>query len=657
MALRMKSMVLMAFAAIAFPLFGASYSYNGLTWTDSADPGQWTSRYADAKAYAKKFDIPLVVVWANPPCGYCKTFESSVGGSGDVKKWMTSSKYVFVFALGTANNASYGLSNGDGSAAKSFAGRGLSKFPYIGVWWPKDKNGREVKQTFTGRSGYMPVKSGSLARQFMDSVDQLVGAYAGVAPKYLTVTFNANGGSVSPKTRLVANGKAVGTLPKPNERSGYIFSGWFTAKTGGTQITASTKVSGDVTYYAHWLKGVELNLSASPSAGGTVSGAGTYAEGSSVTVKAKAKSGYVFSCWKQGTKELSQSATYKHALGSSKTTLTASFVSKAQDLSSVSLKVDGSKQVAEKVVTNTVPQGVRLEWPVEASALTAATPSASGLPSGLKLVKDKATGLYSIKGTPTAASKKDKNGNVKPSNVTIKVKTAAGNTVPYRLAVVVAARPDWAVGTFNGVVLDGADPVGLVQTLTIAANGKISGKLLKDGKKWTMSSSSLSSMSVGSKNTTNFLATVIGKSGKETTTNDISVVAEAMPAAVGGTSPPFRGVVKTPELSGSKAFKLSCWQNLWKTEPWKTNAKKIAKAKPLPVPGVLGADFGDVALKFGANGAVTVKGGGASSSAVLIPSSEEPASFLLYFYLAPKKLFPGYAGVANLKWDGTNLSL
>ena len=654
---RAKAMMLTALAAIALPLLGESYSYSGMSWTDSVSPGQWTSRYADAKAYAKKNYVPMVVVWASPTCGYCKSFMSSVGGNATVKKWAASRGYMMVIAVGTSANASYGLTGSDASAAYSFATSGLSKLPCIGVWWPK-KSGGEVKKNFRGRNGSMPVTSGSLAQQFMDSVDQLVGAYAGVAPKYLTVTFNANGGSVSPKTRLVANGKAVGTLPKPNERSGYIFSGWFTAKTDGTQITASTKVSGDVTYYAHWLKGVVLKLSASPSAGGTVSGAGTYAEGSSVTVKAKAKSGYVFSCWKQGTTVVSQSATHTHTLGSSAVTLTACFVSKAQDLSSVSLKVDGSKQVAEKVETNTVPQGVLLEWPVEASALTAVTLSASGIPSGLKFVKDKTTGLYSIKGTPTAVSKKDKNGNVKPSNVTIKVKTAAGNNVPYRLAVVVAARPDWAVGTFNGAVFDGKNPVGLVQSLTIAANGKISGKLLKDGKTWTMSSSSFSSMNVGSKNTTNFLATVIGKNRKETTTNDVSVAAEAMSAAAAGSpSPPFRGVVKTPGLSNSRAFELSCWQNLWKTEPWKTNAKKIAKAKPLAVPGMLGDDFGDVTLKFGANGTVTVRGGGASSSAVLIPSSEEPMSFLLYFYLAPKKLFPGYAGVANLKWDGTNFSL
>ena len=44
-----------------------------------------------------------------------------------------------------------------------------------------------------------------------------------------------------------------GTLPTPT-RSGYAFLGWFTASTGGTQITASSTVTitAAQTLYAHW---------------------------------------------------------------------------------------------------------------------------------------------------------------------------------------------------------------------------------------------------------------------------------------------------------------------------------------------------------------------------------------------------------------------
>ncbi|MBR4654923.1 MAG: SUMF1/EgtB/PvdO family nonheme iron enzyme [Kiritimatiellae bacterium] len=67
---------------------------------------------------------------------------------------------------------------------------------------------------------------------------------------YYTVTFNANGGCGG-TTRSVASGSAVGTLPTPT-RSGYTFDGWWTAASGGTKISTSTKVTGNVTYYAHW---------------------------------------------------------------------------------------------------------------------------------------------------------------------------------------------------------------------------------------------------------------------------------------------------------------------------------------------------------------------------------------------------------------------
>ncbi len=65
------------------------------------------------------------------------------------------------------------------------------------------------------------------------------------------VTFNPNGGSVSPASRTVAGGTAVGTLPAPT-RTGFVFIGWFTAAEDGVEVTASTVVSGRVTYYAHW---------------------------------------------------------------------------------------------------------------------------------------------------------------------------------------------------------------------------------------------------------------------------------------------------------------------------------------------------------------------------------------------------------------------
>jgi uncharacterized repeat protein (TIGR02543 family) len=70
-----------------------------------------------------------------------------------------------------------------------------------------------------------------------------------------TVTFNADGGSPSTQTRTVNSGASVGAENMPTEpvQSGSTFGGWYTATSGGgTQFTAATTVSGNITVYAKW---------------------------------------------------------------------------------------------------------------------------------------------------------------------------------------------------------------------------------------------------------------------------------------------------------------------------------------------------------------------------------------------------------------------
>ena len=115
------------------------------------------------------------------------------------------------------------------------------------------------------------------------------GEYDPLVKIYCLVSFDPNGGDrVSIRvggieSRYVLKGKtlgAYGDLPVPT-RSGYTFVGWFTAADGGTRVTASTKVTGNVTYYAHWEK---IGGDASSSGGGSATpvpsgGAGWTAKG------------------------------------------------------------------------------------------------------------------------------------------------------------------------------------------------------------------------------------------------------------------------------------------------------------------------------------------------------------------------------------------
>ncbi|MCL2808152.1 MAG: InlB B-repeat-containing protein, partial [Coriobacteriia bacterium] len=69
-----------------------------------------------------------------------------------------------------------------------------------------------------------------------------------------TVTFNANGGATaSPASKTVAFNTAYGSLASTS-RTGYTFNGWFTAATGGSQVTAATIMTNpsNHTLFAQW---------------------------------------------------------------------------------------------------------------------------------------------------------------------------------------------------------------------------------------------------------------------------------------------------------------------------------------------------------------------------------------------------------------------
>ncbi len=77
--------------------------------------------------------------------------------------------------------------------------------------------------------------------------------YARWTGKKSTVTFNANGGTVSPTSQTATYGDAYGTLPTPT-RTGYDFAGWYTAGSGGNKVTETTTVNKSANHalYAHW---------------------------------------------------------------------------------------------------------------------------------------------------------------------------------------------------------------------------------------------------------------------------------------------------------------------------------------------------------------------------------------------------------------------
>ena len=118
-----------------------------------------------------------------------------------------------------------------------------------------------------------------------------------------TVTWNANGGSVSPASSSVILGATV-SAPLPTQ-NGYAFKGWYTAATGGTYVCGGATSGGTTgairkptTYYALWnlLKyDIAYNLD-----GGTLASANPSSYDvttATFTLANPTKTGYVFTGW------------------------------------------------------------------------------------------------------------------------------------------------------------------------------------------------------------------------------------------------------------------------------------------------------------------------------------------------------------------------
>ena len=71
--------------------------------------------------------------------------------------------------------------------------------------------------------------------------------------KPYTITFDPNGGYVSPESMVTAASGKLPSLPTPT-RSGYSFVGWFTEPEGGSSVSTNTVFNGDTTIYAHWFR-------------------------------------------------------------------------------------------------------------------------------------------------------------------------------------------------------------------------------------------------------------------------------------------------------------------------------------------------------------------------------------------------------------------
>ena len=124
-----------------------------------------------------------------------------------------------------------------------------------------------------------------------------------VTPIRSTVRFSLDGGNLpagTASTRTVSYGSTYGTLPTPT-RTGYTFAGWFTAATGGTQVTESTTVTITATQdlYARWTPiTYTVKFTANGGSGTMAPMTIAYDQNTNLTANAFTRANYMFNKWK-----------------------------------------------------------------------------------------------------------------------------------------------------------------------------------------------------------------------------------------------------------------------------------------------------------------------------------------------------------------------
>ena len=529
----------------------------------------------------------------------------------------------------------------------------------------------------------------------------------------------ADGGKAS-GSGYCAAGKKVALKATANRN--FTFAGWYAAGApdapvattptlvldrsakpakGDARQTVLADVDGDATYFARFVGDPEVSVAVSATDGrgaepagkgagryvaGTVTGAGRYAPGKKAVLKATANRGYVFAGWREAGADgtLSRSAAYTiGAMPPDDVALVAAFVTADEDRESVAASLGGlplapwvSKTETHALATN-VRAGVYLEWPLAASALSETTVKVAGLPAGLRFAAKPVTSrsgtgrsavlvtnvpANTVYGAPTAASRTvtDRRTGavtVTPSAVKVTVTTAGRSSRTYQIDTTVDPLPAWAQGTFAGVSYadaDGAETNGLA-AVSVTAAGKVSARQTAAGRAASFTAPWYDRHDAAEDA---YHATLTAKVGAAVVTNRIAVY----PAAHAATD----AVPAETALGVMRGDLLDAWQTDWRREPWKGFAAALARTRP-PLAyayEVVGEQPGTVALKFGANGAVTAAGtfatgvdargrettAKASCSATLLPQGGD--RYLVFVYFPPKGTFRGHARCLALVWDG-----
>ena len=160
-----------------------------------------------------------------------------------------------------------------------------------------------------------------------------------------TVTFDPNGGAVSPMTGATDTDGKLTSLPTP-ARGGYAFEGWWTEAAGGVQVSTGTVFFDNATVYAHWTPTGGTVTVLNDGNGTALASADRAASDDVVMIVASANVGYTFKEWTTSTSGVtfydSNSASTFFNMPSMDVTVTATFKAEPTPPNAHTVSVDVS---------------------------------------------------------------------------------------------------------------------------------------------------------------------------------------------------------------------------------------------------------------------------------------------------------------------------
>lgn len=225
-----------------------------------------------------------------------KLQRNAKGESWYVMEWTDNTDGAAYKRTYSANNAdaSGGICRLHSSAKSACTGSGTVELTFDNLNSSAQKSMTREYAIFVGNS-----QSNSLLESYHHQLETTFTLSKKSCTTTKTVRLNANGGKVSPASKVVTCGKTYGTLPTPT-RTGYDFDGWYTRQSSGIKVDKNTSVGTNppTTLYAHW-KGKTYTVSLDANGGkvGMTSRMATYGSKYPALPAPTRTGGYTFDGW------------------------------------------------------------------------------------------------------------------------------------------------------------------------------------------------------------------------------------------------------------------------------------------------------------------------------------------------------------------------